>query len=154
MKPERYLLDMDPAASRGLTHGEAATITCKHCNGAIEIKPGMFLVVLICDSCQTAFDESLEQRMMEYGHSDGWPLYWTGAVRFGAPHTPETRGYVSTFYGKSRWPVVYATIGRHNIAGRQYRLHWRMPDGMIWYGTVYGDDTQLVRSAKRLKRQP
>ena len=155
MKPERYLLDMDPAQSRGLTHGEAATITCKHCNSTIEAKPpSTFLAVPVCDPCQVDFDKSLEQEMMKHGHSGGWPLYWTGQGRSPALDTMETHGHVSTFYGKINWSVFYAAIGEHNMAGRQYRLNWRMLDGMVWCGTVYGDNTQLVSGAKRLKRQP
>ena len=154
MKPERYLLDMDPAASRGLTHGEAMTVTCKYCNGAIEIKPDTFLVVPVCDLCQVGLDKSLEQEMMAHGHDGGWPLYWTGRGHSHARGTVETRGCVSTFYGRIEWPVFYVAVGFHNIARRQYRLNWRMPDGMVWCGTVYGDNTQLVRSAKQMKQQP
>ena len=95
----------------------------------------------------------LEREMMAHGHADGWPLYWNGTVRLGVPHSPETRGRVAPFYGKVSWAVSCAAIGYHNIARYQYRLHWRMPDGMVWCGTVYGDNTQLVRGAKRMKRQ-
>ena len=148
MKPERYLLDMDPAQSRGLTHGEAATIGCKYCGGAIEAKLNAPIMVSACDPCQAGFDKALEQEMMKHGHSGGWPLYWNGTR-----HTPEARGRIATFYGKIGWAVFYVAVGYHNIARYQYRLNWRMPDGMVWCGTVYGDNTQLVRSAKQMKRQ-
>lgn len=154
MKPERYLLDMDPTQSRGLTHGEAATITCKHCNSTIEAKPGMFLVVPVCGSCQVDFDKSLEQEMMAHGHAGGWPLYWTGRGHSYARGIVGTRGRIATFYGKVGWAVSYVAVGYHNIARYQYRLNWRMPDRMVWCGTVRGDNTQLVRGAKRMKRQP
>ena len=154
MKPERYLLDMDPAASRGLTHGEVSAITCKYCSGTIEIKLNAPMIVSACDLCQAGFDKALEQKMMAHGHAGGWPLYWNGRVRFGVPHTPEARGRITTFYSKVGWAVSYVAVGYHNIARYQYRLNWRMPDGMVWCSTVYGHNTQLVSGARRLKRQP
>lgn len=47
---------------------------------------------------------------------------------------------------------VIVSIGRHNIARRQYCVTFTGPDGRWWNGRVIGDNT-LAMHAKRSKKQ-
>lgn len=42
------------------------------------------------------------------------------------------------------------SVGRHNIAGKRYDVHFTGPDGAQWHGVTYGDNTQICH-CKRLK---
>lgn len=42
------------------------------------------------------------------------------------------------------------SIGRHNMAGKRYDVHFKGPDGAQWHGVTYGDNTQICH-CKRTK---
>ena len=58
----------------------------------------------------------------------------------------------------SNWPgtMKYATgrivIGHHNMARKRYDVWFDGPDGYIWHGTQYGDNTQICH-CKRTKER-
>lgn len=52
---------------------------------------------------------------------------------------------VTNWPGTLRLPVLGMTIGRHNFAGRTYKVRLRGPDGKLWTGIQFGDNTQICR---------
>lgn len=65
-----------------------------------------------------------------------------------------SNGQYGYIYGKgwkvTNWPatlsfdVIAKKLGRHNIAGKRYDVTFRDHNNQLWYGTQYGDDTQLI----------
>lgn len=55
---------------------------------------------------------------------------------------------VSNWPGTLRLPVQRQRIGRHNIAGKRYDVWFNGPDGAVWHGVTYGDNTQICRCRK------
>lgn len=56
------------------------------------------------------------------------------------------------------WPGVLEfkcgglRTGRHNIAGKRYDVWFRGPDGFVWHGVQYGENTQIAH-CKRTKER-
>lgn len=46
----------------------------------------------------------------------------------------------------------WTRTGNHNIARTRYDVWFYGPDGYIWYGVTYGEDTQLCH-CKRTKKK-
>lgn len=71
----------------------------------------------------------------------------TGPIR---PHGSCGMAKVTNWPGTLRFIGRYS-VGRHNIAGKRYDVDFVGPDGHIWHGVTYGDDTQIchVRRTKR-----
>lgn len=71
----------------------------------------------------------------------------------------ETKAETST-YGRAtvtNWPGTLAfdgrySVGRHNIAGRRYDVSFVGPDGFMWSGIQYGDNTQICYCRRTKKR--
>lgn len=63
-----------------------------------------------------------------------------------------------TFYTVTNWPGTlefdagFGRHGRHNIAGTRTDVWFNGPDGHVWHGVTYGDNTQLCH-CKRTKRK-
>lgn len=51
---------------------------------------------------------------------------------------------VQNWTGRLKYLVLRARTGRHNWGIRRYDKWFRGPDGAIWHGVRYGDDTQLI----------
>ena len=49
-------------------------------------------------------------------------------------------------------PINTPRISRHNIAGKRYDVWFTGPDGFVWHGVTYGDNTQLCH-CKRTKEK-
>ena len=148
-QPIAYVLDTDPAKSYPLAQREARACECGQ---AIPMSDGMFQASQ-CLTCEVAMDDALEIEMLKQGHTGGWPIYWTVKGRVNSLGYPLDGSHVGTFHGHKTWRVLWVRVGNHNIARRQYSLQWQMSDGSMWAGTVYGNNTQLVRNARKLKRQ-
>lgn len=58
---------------------------------------------------------------------------------------------VGNWPGTLDFPVRSKQKGRHNIAGTRYDVWFNGPDGHVWHGVTYGDNTQLCH-CKRTKR--
>lgn len=58
---------------------------------------------------------------------------------------------VTDWPGRLRFPVQYVTQGKHNIAGTRIDIRFIGPQGYMWHGTQYGENTQLVH-CKRTKK--
>lgn len=72
----------------------------------------------------------------------------------GMLYLTETDGRYELSYwpGALRFPVIGRPWkGRHNIARVRYDVDFRGPDGFIWHGTQYGNNTQIAY-VKRTKR--
>lgn len=57
-------------------------------------------------------------------------------------------GEVTNFFGTIRFPITKYSRGKHNIAKTQTNIRFLGPDNAEWYGTNYGDDTQVVHCAR------
>jgi hypothetical protein len=52
-----------------------------------------------------------------------------------------------------RFSVPHVRRSVHNLATWRYDFQFTGPDGKVWSGVNYGDNTQIAR-CKRLKKQP
>lgn len=50
---------------------------------------------------------------------------------------------VTNWPGTLRFNNVGIKTGRHNIAGKRYDVWFHGPDGKMWHGVQYGDNTQI-----------
>jgi hypothetical protein len=50
------------------------------------------------------------------------------------------------------FPVSSGFKGRHNMARVRYDIRFNGPDGHVWHGTQYGDNTQICH-CKRTKQR-
>ena len=60
---------------------------------------------------------------------------------------------VTDWPGNLRFPVSHVRRSVHNLATWRYDFQFIGPDGKVWSGVNYGDNTQIAR-CKRLKKQP
>jgi hypothetical protein len=60
---------------------------------------------------------------------------------------------VTDWPGKLRFSVPHVRRSVHNLATWRYDFQFTGPDGKVWSGVNYGDNTQIAR-CKRLKKQP
>lgn len=51
--------------------------------------------------------------------------------------------HVTNGPGSLSFPVAESKRGRHNIGGTRTDVWFRGPDGFMWWGVNYGDDTQI-----------
>jgi hypothetical protein len=64
----------------------------------------------------------------------------------------------STGYRVANWPgtlsfdVTHISTGRHNIAGKRYDVWFTGPDGVLWHGTQYGNNTQICHCKRSKSR--
>jgi hypothetical protein len=61
-----------------------------------------------------------------------------------------TKREVTNWPGTLRFPVHYATKGRHNIARTRTDVWFIGPNRTRWHGVIYGSDTQICH-CKKLK---
>jgi hypothetical protein len=59
---------------------------------------------------------------------------------------------VTNWPGTMSFPITRQKTGRHNIARVRYDVWFRGPDGYMWHGVQYGDNTQLCH-CKRTKER-
>lgn len=70
-------------------------------------------------------------------------------------------GRITLYYDRAKdlitnWPGTLKIqagarrVGRHNIAGTMRTVYFRGPDGALWSGRIYGENTQLLH-CRRLK---
>lgn len=57
----------------------------------------------------------------------------------------------------TNWPGTLAfrggySVGRHNIARKRYDVTFNGPDGYVWHGVTYGDNTQICHCKRTKKR--
>jgi hypothetical protein len=55
---------------------------------------------------------------------------------------------VTNWPGTLRIPVFDFRVGRHNVAGKRYDFRFSGPDGALWSGVQYGDNTQIAHCRK------
>ena len=68
-----------------------------------------------------------------------------------AEHSTYGRAIVSNWPGTLQFSGRYS-VGRHNIARKRYDVAFRGPDGFMWSGRKYGDNTQICH-CRRTKRR-
>ena len=101
---------------------------------------------LLCYSCCAENDKKY---MIEHGKI---MLYLSDKKI--EPPTGDKFGH--TYYEVTNWPgsLKFKTCqfneGRHNIARKRYNVWFNGPDGFVWYGVQYGDNTQICH-CKRTK---
>lgn len=91
------------------------------------------------DCCATQERET----MIQHGKTD---LYLV--------HRPDNMtSEITDWPGRLRFPVVgKVRRGWHNMAGRRYDADFVGPDGFVWHGTQYGNDTQIIHCKRTKKR--
>jgi len=105
-------------------------------------------------SCYECCADQDRKWMQEKGQTT---LYLTYKTAPRIPHEghegPDVRrGVITNWPGTLAFPVYYLKEGRHNIAGRRYDAWFSGPDGHIWHGVQYGDNTELIH-CKRTKEK-
>ena len=103
----------------------------------------------VCYSCIAFRDRTA---MIEKGQSSSLPLYLTRK----SIHKPNDGCWkVGNWPDTLSFPVQRITQGGHNLAGKRYDVWFYGPDGYVWHGVQYGDNTQIVhckRSSERVQR--
>lgn len=105
----------------------------------------------LCFDCCAVEDKKY---MIEHGNSKGLPLYLTPAKN--PPTTPRLAGETYGTYEVTNWPGTLRfkcnkpKKNYHNIAGHRYDVWFDGPDGFLWHGVNYGENTQIVH-CKRTK---
>jgi hypothetical protein len=103
----------------------------------------------VCYACVAVRDMAA---MIEHGRSSALPLYLTRK----SIHKPNDGTWAVTNWPNTlSFPVQRITQGGHNIAGKRLDVWFYGPDGYIWHGVQYGDNTQIVhckRSSERVQR--
>jgi len=56
---------------------------------------------------------------------------------------------VTNWPGSLSFPVYHLTKGRHNMAGTRYDFCFQDHTGAHWYGTQYGENSQVARCKRR-----
>ena len=141
-----YVLDVDPTKSHPVADDTPRLCAC---GTTIIDTPGSFIRASQCAPCEHAFERELERQMIAHGHAGGWPLYLTTRPMLDRQGNERQAMLVNPFHGHVHWNVSMIRDGRHNIAGTQRTVYFRVGLHM-WLGRVYGRNTQLVRSARRL----
>lgn len=59
---------------------------------------------------------------------------------------------VSNWPGSLKFKAYHFNEGEHNWARKRYNVWFKGPDGFIWYGVQYGDNTQICH-CKRTKQK-
>ena len=62
------------------------------------------------------------------------------------------RNVITDWPGKLEFKPWHVRKGRHNLAGSRYDAWFAGPDGYVWHGVQYGEDTQIIR-CKRTKER-
>lgn len=77
-------------------------------------------------------------------------LYLCG---IGEPFGLETPGpeELTNWPGSLTFPIERWRKGRHNLGGVRYDVWFTGPDGAPWWGTCYGENTQLTH-CRRIKK--
>ena len=110
-----------------------------------------------CFDCCADIDR---QSMIDTGNSKHLPLYLSVHGRYLKPLPVSQQAKVQYFKGVvTNWPAslsfncdVKLTRGGHNIAGTRYDVWFNGPDGYIWHGVNYGENT-MVCHCKRTKQK-
>jgi len=68
-----------------------------------------------------------------------------------ARHPIASEHTLTNWPGTLRFDPHYIKKGRHNIAGTRYDVWFPGPDGHIWHGINYGENTQITH-CKRTKQ--
>lgn len=88
----------------------------------------------ICYACCAQRDR---ETMIVEGTSGGLPLYLSQRPADG-------RWMVGNWPGTLSFPVSYHSKSRHNIATTRYDVWFNGPDGYLWHGSLYGENTLIV----------
>ena len=68
-------------------------------------------------------------------------LYLSGGDCFGMKGSGAYE--ITDWPGQLRFKPWHVKRGNHNIAGRRYDSWFAGPDGFVWHGVTYGDNTQI-----------
>lgn len=100
-------------------------------------------------SCGTGYGLDKHNNKICYdccGKQDGEEMIQKGKTIL---YLDTQKGILSNWPGTLKIPVSYITKGRHNIARVRYDIAF-MFEGKRWYGTQYGENTQICHR-KRYK---
>lgn len=98
-------------------------------------------------TCYRCCGKRDRETMIKDGHSKRLPLYYVTERTEDGHHTP---GYVANWPGTLSFGIRYRKTGRHNIAGTRTDVWFNGPDGHVWHGTQYRENTDVCH-AKRTK---
>lgn len=122
---------------------------CYECAAAIEqadmIEYGKAYLYL--SLIQTKLPPYPNEKSSEF---DNRPTYWSHKT-YGGDTVRTVGAKVGNWTGHLNFKIKTMWRGNHNIAGVRYDVDFVGPDGHIWHGTTYGNNTQILH-AKRTKR--
>ena len=119
------------------------------CGGTGYAHPSHNSTEKICYECCAVQDRELMT------HNGRYTLYLT------CPPGGKYRGMVYGEVKVTNWPgtLVFRSgavrVGLHNIAGKRYDVWFDGPDGYVWHGVTYGDNTQIChvkRTREKINR--
>ena len=101
----------------------------------------------ICYDCCAIRDRREMQdrgRMVLYlSHTDNG----TGSPGWRGEAVPGSPWHVSNWPGTLKFNA-YVRVGNHNMADKRYDAWFDGPDGHVWHGVTYGDNTQICHCRK------
>lgn len=59
---------------------------------------------------------------------------------------------VGNWPGTLSFKPLYGRTGHHNIARKRYDVWFNGPDGHVWHGVTYGDNTQICHCRRTKER--
>lgn len=126
---------------------KARTFKCSQCKKKVKLpKPGHVggtgyartdSGAKVCYACCAVIDKKY---MDEHGRTALYLTYTKGQY------------FVSNWCGTLKFLCFYLREGSHNIARVRYDFYFRDHNGQRWYGTQYGDNTQIAH-CHRYKNQ-
>jgi hypothetical protein len=130
-----------------------AGFVCSHCKALVPFPLGTGSAgyglapdsdAMVCFACGGLQDKA---RMIETGKA---VLYLTGQSVFGLKADGAYR--VTNWPNSLSFTPRYVKTGWHNIAGKRFDSWFNGPDGFVWHGVTYGQNTQ-IHHCKRTKER-
>jgi hypothetical protein len=106
----------------------------------------------ICYECCAALDR---QDMLETGRATLYLCRTQAVVGSGSIPPGFIRGgtwKATNWPGSLSFPISHLTEGRHNIAGKRFDAWFTGPDGNVWHGVQYGENTQILHCRRNGRR--
>ncbi|WP_273457023.1 hypothetical protein [Nevskia ramosa] len=91
---------------------------------------GAITLYLVCDNQANAQGLWGKQGKSIRSHFNGKVVNWPSSIEFTAD----------------------VKVGDHNLSGRRFDAWFKGPDGFVWHGVQYGENTQILHCKRTRKR--
>lgn len=90
------------------------------------------------------------QRMIDTGRNT---MYLTLGYLGGSKIIDRTACKITNWPGTLSYTPISIVKGRHNMAGVRYDAWFVGPDGFVWHGVQYGNNTQIIHCKRTKERR-